>query len=69
MRLVSLAYRLLTANKDTKRQEMPRCTESETMTLDDMPTFKLVGGTYLGTPSETSYVFVFCAYEFLWSVD
>ena len=42
--------------------------EFGTATLDGMPTFKLVGGTYRGTPSETSYVHVFGAYELLWTV-
>ena len=42
--------------------------EFETATLDGMPTSKLVGGTYRGTPSETSYVYVFCPYKFIWSV-
>ena len=43
--------------------------ELETATLDGMPTSKLVGGTYPGTPSEISYGYVFCAYEFIWLVD
>ena len=68
MRLVSLAYGLLLANKDTKWREIPQCMEFETVTYDGMLTNKLVGGTYHGTPSETSYVYVFCAYEILWSV-
>ena len=66
VRLVSLAYRLPLAYEGTKWREMPRCTEFETATLDGMPTSKLVGGTYRGTPSETSYVYLFCAYEFVW---
>ena len=68
MRLFSLAYGLALANKGTKWWEMPRSTEFETATLDGIPTSKVVGGTYHGTPSETSYVYVFCAYEFIWSV-
>ena len=68
VRLVSLAYGLPLAYKGTKWWEMLRCTEFETATLDGMPTSKLVGSTYHGTPSETSYVYVFCAYEFIWSV-
>ena len=68
VRLISLAYGLPLAYKGTKWRETLRCTEFETATLDGMPTFKLVGGTYRGTPSETSYVYLFCAYEFIWSV-
>ena len=68
MRLVSLAYELPLANEGTKWREMPQCMESETVTLDGMPTSKVVGGTYRGTPSETSYVYLFCAYELIWLV-
>ena len=68
VRLASLAYGLPLANEGTKWQETPWCTESETATLDGMLTSKLVGGTYRGTPSETSYVYLFCAYKFTWSV-
>ena len=63
MRLVSLAYGLRLADKSTKWREMPLCTEVETVTLDGMPTTKLVGSTYRGTSLETSYVYVFCAYK------
>ena len=68
VRLVSLAYGLMVAKEGTKWWETLGCTEFETATLDSMPTSKLVGGTYHGTPSETSYVYVFCAYKFIWSV-
>ena len=68
VRLVSLAYGLPLANKDTNWWEMLQCMEFETATLDGMATSKLVSGTYRGTPSETSYVYVFCAYEFIWLV-
>ena len=59
MRLVSLAYGLPLAYEGTKWWEMPRCTEFETATLDGMPTSKVVGSTYHGTPSETSHVYLF----------
>ena len=42
--------------------------EFETATLDGMPTSKLASGTYRGTPSETSYVYLICAYGFIWSI-
>ena len=44
-------------------------TEFDTTTLDGMPASKLVGSTYHGTPLETSYVYVVCAYEFTWLVN
>ena len=68
VRLVSLACGLPLAYEGTKWREMLWCTEFETATLDGMLTSKLVGGTYCGTPSETSYMFVFCAYKFTWLV-
>ena len=68
VRLVSLAYGLPLAYEGTKWRETLQCTKFETATLDGMPTSKLVSGTYRGTPSETSYMYLFCAYELLWSV-
>ena len=65
VRLVSLAYGLPLAYKGTKWRETPWCTKLETTALDGMPTSKLVGGTYHGTPLETSYVYVFYADELL----
>ena len=69
VRLVSLAYGLPLAYESIKWREMLRCTEFETATLDGMPTYKPVGGTYCGTSSKKSYMNVFCACKFLWSVS